>query len=91
MEFFKEVPMEFENKDYEIRVLYKDNLINVVTFLNNYPANGYRHQILLPKGCNVKNVLKKGIADDLIELSKTDIIEKKVGKFSRLIKENLDC
>ena len=88
MQLFKKIPMKYKEKNYEIRVLYKDHIINVAAFLNNHPANGYRHQILLPKSCNIKGVLTTGIVDELIEQSKTDIIEEKVERLSKVIHEN---
>jgi hypothetical protein len=54
MRLFKKIPITFEGKDYEIRVLYEDTTISVIAFLNNYPANGYRHQILLKDGRNYR-------------------------------------
>jgi len=56
MILYKKYPMIFEEKNYEIRVLYDDTTINVVSFLNNYvrghniPQCGVRripHLILL--------------------------------------------
>lgn len=89
MRLFKKIPITFEEKDYEIRVLYEETKINVVVFLNNHPANGYRHQIQLPQKCNVQGVLKQDIIDELVEISKNDIIEKKGEKLSKIIRENM--
>ena len=89
MRLFEKIAMTFEEKDYEIRVLYEDAIINVVAFFNNHPANGYRHQIRVPKKCNVQGVLEQGIVDELVELSKNDIIEKRWGKLSKIIQENM--
>jgi hypothetical protein len=86
MRLFKKVPITFEGKDYEIRVLYEDTTISVIAFLNNYPANGYRHQIQLPKNCDVEKVLEQGFVDELVEMSKNDIIEKRWEKLSKVIR-----
>ncbi len=45
MELFKKITFKHEECMYEIRVLHKDNLINIAAFLNNHPANGFRYQI----------------------------------------------
>ncbi len=89
MQLFKKISLKFEEKDYEIRILYNDTTINVVAFLNNFPANGFRHQIKLPKNCDVPGVLQQEAVVELVEISKTDIIEKRWGKFSQIIHENM--
>jgi hypothetical protein len=89
MKLFKKIPMIFEEKDYEIRVLYDDTMINVAVFLNNHPANGYRHQIILPKKCDVEGMLGKDAVTELVDISKDDIIEKRGEKLSKVIQENV--
>ena len=89
MILFKKIPMTFEGKEYEIRVLYDNNTINVVTFLNNYPANGFRHQIKLPKKCNIKGVLERDATTELVEISKNDIRQKRWEKLTKVIIENI--
>jgi len=89
MKLFKKYPMSFEEKDYEIRVLYDDGIINVVAFFDNYPANGYRHQIKVPKKCNVLEILEEDIAGKLIDKTKNDIIEKSWEKTSEIIRQNI--
>ena len=73
MKLFKKIPMIFEDKNYEIRILYDETTINVVAFHNNYPANGYRHQIIIPKKCNIRKLLEKHPVNELVEISKSDI------------------
>jgi len=89
MKLFKKIPISIEEKDYEIRVLYDDAVINVVAFLDNHPANGYRHQIKLPNKCNVLEVLEQNIAGKLIEMTKNDIIEKRWEKTYKTIQQNI--
>lgn len=89
MKLFKKIPISIEEKDYEIRVLYDDAVINVVAFLDNHPANGYRHQIKLPNKCNVLEVLEQNIAGKLIEMTKNDIIEKRWEKTYETIQQNI--
>jgi len=89
MILFKSIPMTFEGKEYGIRVLYDSNTINVVAFLNNYPANGFRHQIKLPKKCNVKGILERDAATELVEMSKDDIRQKRWEKLTKVIIENI--
>jgi len=81
--------MHFEEKDYEIRLLYDDTVINVVAFLDDHPANGYRHQIKLPNKCNILEVLEKNIAEKLIEMTKNEIIEKRWEKTYETIQQNI--
>ena len=89
MKLFKKIPISIEEKDYEIRVLYDDTVINVVAFLDNHPANGYRHQIKLPNKCNVLEVLEQNITGKLIEMTKNDIIEKRWEKTYETIQQNI--
>lgn len=87
MKLFKKIPIRLEAKEYELRVLYDNTTINVVAFQNNHPANGYRHQVQLPKNCNVNGLLKKYPVNELVEVSKADLTEKRWEKLSRLIQE----
>jgi hypothetical protein len=89
MRLFRKEPITFEEKTYEIRVYYSDTIINVVTFLNNFPANGFRHQIQLPKKCNIQGVLKEVMLEELIEMSKKGIIEKTGERLTTIIQKNM--
>ena len=81
MILFKKAPFTFEEKDYEIKVFYNDKLVNVVAFENNYPANGLRHQIKISKNLPVKQLLEQDVIEELVELSKKDISEKRWERF----------
>lgn len=85
MKLFRRIPMKFEENEYEIRILYDDATINVVAFLDNHPANGYRHQVKLPKACAVEEVLAEYAVDELVDISKNDIAEGRWDKLSRVI------
>jgi len=78
MELYKKTKFKWNNEIYEIRVLYDDRLINVLAFHNNYPANGFRHQVRLRKNCNVQEILEQDIVDHLVEISKNEIVENKI-------------
>ena len=68
MTLFEKIPMSFEGRNYEIRVLYDDTTINVVAFLNNHPANGLRHQVKISKQVDIKGVLEMDAANELVEM-----------------------
>jgi hypothetical protein len=85
MILFKKIPMQFEKKDYEIRVLYDDTTVNVVVFLNNHPFSGFRHQIQVPKKFDVKRILKTDAVKELVEIAKNDIIEKRWEKLLKAL------
>lgn len=87
MIFYKKVPFSFEEKNYEIRVFYDDKTINIVAFRNNYPANGFRHQIKISKSIAIEEILKQKVIDELIEICKKDISEK---RWERLLTINHD-
>ena len=57
MKLLKNIPFDFENKKYEIRILFGDNTINIAAFQNNYPANGFRRQIKLTKNSTPEKAL----------------------------------
>ena len=82
MELYKKIPWNYEGKNYEIKIMYEANLINVVSFLNNYPANGFRYQVLLQKNSDIKNVLKPENFTSLVEKAKEDIKENRWTKFT---------
>ena len=88
MILYKKIPLKTEENDYEIRVYYDDRVINVVAFKNNYPVSGFRHQIKLPKKCNIKATLDKGIANGLIAVTKEDILQKRWDGIKGLIEIN---
>jgi hypothetical protein len=77
MNLFKKVPFTFEEKAYDIKVFYSDTLITVVAFHNNYPANSFRHQITVSKKVSVRELLEKDVIDEIIEVSKRDIVERR--------------
>jgi hypothetical protein len=89
MKLFEKIPMTFEGKAYEIRVLYDKDTVNVAVFRNNFPANGFRHQIKIPGKCRVEGILEKGAAAELVEMSKRDITEKRWEKITGIIKNNM--
>ena len=89
MELYKKTPLKWGNENYEIRVLYDDSLINVLAFHNNHPANGFRHQIRLPKNCNVQKMLEKKIVGELVEIAKNEIVENRWGNISKIIQQNM--
>jgi len=77
MTFYKKVPFSFEEKDYDIKIFHNDNTINIVAFRNNYPAYGFRHQIKISKSMAIEEILKQKVIDELIEICKKDISEKR--------------
>ena len=77
MLLYKKVPYSFAEKDYEIKVFYDNNTINIVTFKNHYPANGLRHQIKISKNLVMKEILQQKVIDEFIEICKRDISEKR--------------
>ena len=85
---FKKIPFTSGGKNYEIRVFYDETTINVVAFLDNHPANGYRYHVIIPKKCDSKKVLEHYDAADLIEKAKNDIIEKRWDNVSKIIQQN---
>ena len=88
MILYKKTPLKFKGKDYEIRVLYDNETINVMAFLNNHPANGYRHMVKIPKRCDAKKVLEKHALTELIEVCKAEIIERRWETLSKAISES---
>lgn len=89
MQLLKKVSITYQEKNYEIQVFFKDKMINSVVFHNNFPANGYRHQIQLPKNCNIEKIAATEVIDELIEISKSDITKGRADKLAKIIKENM--
>ena len=85
MILFKKVPFTFEEQNYEIRVLYDEQLITIATFHNNYPCNGFRHHIQISKKLSVSDILQRQVIDEIIEIAKRDILEK---RWERLLEQS---
>ena len=83
MILLRKIPFSYEEKNYEIRILYDDTLINVVAFYNNHPVNGFRHQIKFSKKSPVEKLLDHEVINELIDMSKNDICE---NRWERLLK-----
>jgi hypothetical protein len=81
MKLLKNIPFDFENKKYEIRILFGDNTINIAAFRNNYPANGFRRQIKLTKNSTPEKALDSKMVTDIIDWVKNDIFENRWDTF----------
>lgn len=77
MELFKKMPFSFEGEDYEIRAHYRDRLITVAAFRNNYPANGFRHEIRFSNELASPDFLQSEVVEELLETAKKDVLEKR--------------
>ena len=88
MDLFDSIPYTFGEQNFEIRLYYNDTIINVVAFLRGYPANGYRYQVKIPKGCDAKGVLEEHPVPELVEACKRDIKENKWDKLQKIIHKN---
>ena len=75
MKLYKTISAEHAGKAYEVRILYDQKQINIVTFHNRYPANGFRYQILLSKNDDVEKLLRMEQLSHLIEKAMDDIRE----------------
>jgi len=82
MLLYKKVLYSFAEREYEIKVFYDNNTINIVAFKNHYPVNGFRHQIKISKNLVIKEILQQKVIDEFIEICKRDISEK---RWERLI------
>ncbi|MEA1940251.1 MAG: hypothetical protein U9N03_06275 [Candidatus Caldatribacteriota bacterium] len=82
MLLYKKVPFSLGKKEYEIKVFYDEDAINIVLFKDHYPGNGFRHQIKISKNLVMKKLLQNNIIDEFIEICKRDISEK---RWERLI------
>ena len=76
----------FEEKNYEIRILFGDNTVNIVAFYNNHPANGYRHQIKILKNFDPEKLLETETVKELVEISRNDILQKRWEKLVKTFK-----
>lgn len=83
MYLYKQISYSFEKNNYEIKVFYDDNSINVLAFKNDYPANGFRHQIKISKNLVMEKILQQKIIDEFIEIGKKDISEKRWERLGR--------
>lgn len=73
MEVYKNISWEHGGKEYEIRIMLEDKLINILPFHKNHPANGFRYQIQLSKNVKTQSLLKLENFTHIIENVKEDI------------------
>ncbi len=83
MKVFKTIPWEHDGKEYDIRIMFDDRLINILPFYNNHPANGFRYQMQLSKNIQVRDILKIENFEPTIEDIKEDIINDRWKHFSK--------
>ncbi|MFC1490919.1 hypothetical protein ACFL6K_06885 [Candidatus Latescibacterota bacterium] len=81
MKLLKTIPFDFENKKFEIRILFGDNTLNIAAFRNNYPANGFRRQIKLTKNSTPEKALESKMVTDIIDWAKNDLFENRWDTF----------
>ena len=84
MQLFKKIPFEHDEKKYEICIFFEKNLINISAFQYNYPANGFRYQVQLPKNVQIEKILDEENFSDIIDIAKTDIVKNRWQKFQNL-------
>jgi hypothetical protein len=84
MQLYKKIPFRHDEKNYEICIFFEDNLIIVSTFQNNYPANGFRYQVQIPKNVEIEKILDEENFSDFIDSAKTDVIEDRWRNFTKL-------
>ena len=89
MNLLKTIPFVFAGESYEIKIFRAGNLINILVFKNHYPANGFRHQLRIPKSISIKNILENGIMDEYIDICKEDITEKRWERLVKTSKNNI--
>lgn len=77
MDLFKKIPFSFEDESYEARIYYDDSLISVLVFRNNYPANGFRHQLKLTQKQSADEFLNHEVINELVDMAREDITEKR--------------
>ena len=73
MRLFRSIPVRVGGEDFEIRVYYEENLINVLAFHRGRPANGYRHQVQVPKECNIAELLERYPVPELVASCRNDL------------------
>jgi len=89
MQLFKKTAFEYDGKNYEVCIYFEDNLINILTFQNNYPANGFRYQVQIPQNAKIEKILVEENFSSFIDLAKNDIIENRWQKFTNLFSQSI--
>lgn len=79
--------MRFEDKDYEVRVLYDNANIYAIPFYRNRPQNCYRYQIKIPKKVEVIQLIETEAVDSLINMAKDDILEKRGDTLTQILQK----
>lgn len=75
MTLYKKIPWDFEQDKFEICIYHDKNIISIIMFKDNHPANGFRYQMQIPKDLEIQKVLNNDSYSHLIEYCKQDTIE----------------
>jgi len=81
MILFKKIPFSFEERLYEVRIYYDDKKINLLVFRDNYPVNGFRNQINIPRKSSPESFLENSVIEELVSVARQDILEKRWNRF----------
>ena len=84
MKLMKKIPFKHESNQYEIRVLFENNTINTVVFHSNYPVNGYRYQIQIPKKTDPERIVNSVLFSETVSQAKQDITENRWEKLMQI-------
>lgn len=71
----KKIPWEYKETKYEIRIYYDKNIISIIAFKENRPANGFRYQMQIPKTMAIEKILNSDTYSHLIEYCKQDVVD----------------
>lgn len=69
MKLLHKIPFTCNDRKCEVRILQRNNLLNIAVFSNNHPANGFRHQVILPKRVDPAKLLKSDVLNDIVNQS----------------------
>ena len=85
MKLMKKIPFEHKSNQYEIRVLSENYTINTVVFHSNYPVNGYRYQIQIPKKTDPERIVNSELFSETVSQAKQDITENRWEKLKEIL------
>lgn len=76
MVFVKNVPFEFEGKNYEVKIFQNGSRYTVRAFLNEVPANGYEYSVEETTNFDIWHYTDVSGVSHLIETAQADIKNK---------------
>jgi hypothetical protein len=85
MDLIKTHQFDFEGNRYEVRISSDGENIEIQTFLNDTPANGYLYSVRFATRLGMKNNLGVDAVEDLMQQAESDVKAKMWERYTKAL------